>query len=64
MDVESIPAETIFNLGLVYGPLLAILSIAAILVLGGYRICPADHEHNLETIAAQMGESREGESAL
>jgi len=56
-DVAEVPAETIFNLGLVYGPLLAILSIAVVLVLLGYRITRADHESNLATIAARAEES-------
>ncbi|MFL2935939.1 MAG: MFS transporter [Myxococcota bacterium] len=55
-DVSEVPAETIFDLGLFYGPLLAVLSLAAILVLLGYNISRADHDRNIETIAAREGQ--------
>lgn len=56
-DVAEVPADTIFDLGLVYGPLLGILSVAAILVLTGYQISRADHQDNLATLAARAKES-------
>ena len=55
--VAEVPADTIFDLGLVYGPLLGILSFAAILVLTGYQISRADHQDNLATLAARAKES-------
>lgn len=55
-NVADVSADTLFNLGLVYGPLLALLSIASIVVLLGYGISRADHERNLVTIAARNEE--------
>ena len=55
-DVSEVSPETIFDLGLVYGPLLAVLSLAAILVLLGYNISRADHDRNIEAIAAREGQ--------
>jgi Na+/melibiose symporter-like transporter len=41
--VGEVPADTIFNLGLIYGPLVMVIFLAACYVLRGYNISRADH---------------------
>ena len=53
-DVGDVPAEKIFQLGLFYGPIFATLSIAAIIVLLGYRISRADHDRNIAKIEGRV----------
>ena len=55
-DVSEVSAQTIFDLGVVYGPLLSVLSVAAIVALFGYNITRADHDRNIQEIAAREEE--------
>jgi Na+/melibiose symporter-like transporter len=41
--VGDVPADTIFNLGLIYGPLVVVIYLCACFALRGYNISRADH---------------------
>jgi Na+/melibiose symporter-like transporter len=45
--VGEVPADTIFNLGLIYGPLVMAIFLVACYVLRGYNISRADHSASL-----------------
>ena len=49
----SVPAETIRNLGIVYGPLVAVFAILAPLAYRGYRLDRARHHEILMALAAR-----------
>jgi GPH family glycoside/pentoside/hexuronide:cation symporter len=49
----SIPAETIRNLGLIYGPGASVLTVAGVLILLGYRLNQSRHAQILETLSAR-----------
>ena len=55
--VKDVPPETIFSLGIAYGPILMILSLTAVVILGAYRISRSDHEENLARLGADVAES-------
>ncbi len=41
--VGEVPADILFNLGLIYGPLVMVIFLTACFVLRGYNISRADH---------------------
>ena len=55
--VGEVPEETIANLGLLYGPILAILYFAGVAVLYFYRIDRRPHLANLEKLASRESNS-------
>ena len=48
--VEDVPEEAVFAIGLLYGPILAILYFAAVAVLYFYKIDRKTHLANLATL--------------
>ena len=51
--VGEVPEETIASIGLLYGPILAILYFAGVAVLYFYRIDRHTHLANLEELASR-----------
>ena len=47
----EVPAEAIFKLGLIYGPVLALLFLTALIGISFYRITRRDHDNNVNSIA-------------
>ena len=45
--VGEVPADTIFNLGLIYGPLVMAIFLGACVAISGYNISRADHSTSL-----------------
>ena len=45
--VGEVPADTIFNLGLIYGPLVMVIYLGACFAISRYTITRADHSTSL-----------------
>ena len=60
-DVADVSPETILQLGVIYGPVMSVLGLAAIWVLMGYRITRADHDANIANWArrAESAQAKE-----
>jgi glycoside/pentoside/hexuronide:cation symporter, GPH family len=46
----SVPAEAVFNLGLIYGPMLMVFYVLALASMCFYRITRSKHDHHLEVL--------------
>ncbi len=54
---HEVPAETIRNFGIAYGPALAVPYVAAVVALTYYRIDRKGHRMNLDELAARAQHS-------
>lgn len=52
----EVPAEALFKLGVIYGPVLAVLFLTALIGISFYRITRRDHADNLDIIARRESE--------
>ena len=46
----TVPDDVVFNLGLIYGPMLAVFYVLALAAMGFYRITRAGHRHHLHVL--------------